>query len=88
LKALAPIILFAYNRPRHTEQALEALAENAESAHSILYIFADGPKENASVNDLQKIQDTRTILLKKKWCREVKIMASEINIGLANSIIN
>lgn len=45
--ALAPIILFVYNRPAHTRKTLEALRGANLSAQSHLYIFADGPKDNA-----------------------------------------
>jgi len=45
---LAPIILFVYNRPWHTQQTVEALQKNELAAESELFIFADGPKVNAS----------------------------------------
>ena len=49
---LAPIILFVYNRPWHTEKTLEALMANKLSNESVLYIYADGPKLNASFDEL------------------------------------
>lgn len=39
---LAPIILFAYNRPIHLSKALEALKSNTLAKQSLLFIFADG----------------------------------------------
>ena len=41
----APIVLFVYNRPDHTRRTVEGLLGNAEAKESLLYIFADGPKE-------------------------------------------
>lgn len=85
---LAPIILFVYNRPWHTEQALNALAANKLSDQSVLYIYADGPKTDASDDILQNIQETRKLIKREKWCKEVLIIESEHNRGLANSVIN
>ena len=36
---LAPIVLFAYNRPWHTQQVLDALSMNYLSDMSVLYIY-------------------------------------------------
>lgn len=42
---LAPILLFTYNRPWHTEQTLIALMQNEWAKESILYIYCDGVKK-------------------------------------------
>jgi hypothetical protein len=84
---LAPIVLFVYNRPRHTEQTLNALAANKLANASVLYIYADGPKQGATAETLQSIKTTRSIIRKQKWCREVFITESEVNKGLADSIL-
>ena len=85
---LAPIVLFVYNRPSHTEQTLNALAENDLADQSTLFIYADGPKHDATTETLEKIKKTREIIRRKKWCKEVNVIESEINKGLADSIIN
>ncbi|PWJ40825.1 glycosyltransferase family protein [Sediminitomix flava] len=82
----APIALFVYNRPDHALKTLEALSINQGAEKSKLYIFADGPKQNVNSVDLDKIQQTRTTIEKKKWCGEVEIIYSEKNKGLAKSI--
>jgi GT2 family glycosyltransferase len=87
MKQLAPIILFVYNRPQHTLQTLNALQNNELSKDSVLYIFADGIKENASSETIQKINETRKIIKNKKWCKEVFIIEREQNFGLAKSVI-
>ena len=84
---LAPIVLFVYNRPKHTEQTLKALAENECAVDSVLYIYADGAKENASAEVLAAIKETRAVIRKQKWCKEIHIIESEKNKGLANSVI-
>lgn len=85
--ALAPIVLFVYNRPWHTRQTLEALAKNELADQSELFIYADGPKENASEEQLKNIQEVREIIRENKWCKEVHIIESGKNKGLADSII-
>lgn len=84
---LAPIVLFAYNRPWHTEQTLLALEANNLAKESILYIYSDGPKENATKEVLEKIAETRKVIRKRKWCKEVHIVESSKNKGLADSIV-
>lgn len=85
--SLSPIVLFVYNRPWHTKQTLNALMQNELASESTLYILADGPKENASLGELEKIQETREIIKSKQWCKEVIVHEKEENDGLAKSII-
>ena len=88
MTALAPIVLFTFNRPIHTKKVLEALALNNLASESILYVFCDGPKENTTQENLLKIQETRDIVKSKIWCKEVHIIEQEKNKGLANSVID
>lgn len=43
----APIALFVFNRPWHTQQTIKALQENELAELSDLIIFADGPKSES-----------------------------------------
>jgi len=83
---LAPIVLFVYNRPSHTEQTLEALMANDLANESTLFIYADGPK-NFLPELKSQIEETRRVIKKKKWCKEVFVIESDINKGLADSIV-
>ena len=85
---LSPIVLFVYNRPWHTEQTLTALMKCDMADQSTLYIYADGPKENASEEQLKNIKEVRQIIRSKNWCKEIQIIESERNKGLADSVIN
>lgn len=84
---LAPIALFAYNRPELTLNTLEHLAQNKEVADSRLFIFCDGPKPNATLEQLKRIAQVQEVIRSKQWCRDVHIEQSTKNKGLANSII-
>jgi hypothetical protein len=85
---LAPIVLFIYNRPQHTKKTLQALHENKEAAHSILYVFADGPKDNASGDDLKTICETRDVVKEMLWCKEVILIPREKNMNLEDNVID
>lgn len=85
---LAPIIVFCYNRPWHVEQMLEALSKNVYADESVLYIFCDGPKPDATEEQINKVLETRVAIRRKQWCKELHIVEAEKNKGLANSIID
>jgi acetyltransferase-like isoleucine patch superfamily enzyme len=85
---LAPIVLLVYNRPEHTRKTLKALRNNNLAAESKLFIYADGPKNNASEDELNAIKQTRKVLKEQKWCGDVVIIESEVNKGLAKSIVD
>ena len=83
----APIILFVYNRAQHTERTLTLLSKNYLASDSDLFIFADGPKANASQEQLEKIQEVRKIIRKDYGFKSVTLTESEKNKGLAPSVI-
>ena len=88
MKGFAPIVLFIYNRPEHARQTLEALSLNTLGDESDLFIYADGPKENATPEALERIRHTREVARSKQWCKTVTVIESEKNKGLAASIIS
>lgn len=83
---LAPIVLFVYNRPWHTQKCLEALCVNELAKDSTLYIYADGIKPNATSKDIENILEVRTICKNISGFKTVHIVEKEKNFGLVNSI--
>lgn len=81
----APIVLFTFNRLGHTEQTIEALKKNKESLLSELIIYSDGPR---SEKDIEKVTAVRNYLKTVSGFKSVKIFESQINKGLAKSIIS
>lgn len=82
----APVVLFVYNRPNHTEKVLDAL-NNAAYGEMDLYIFSDGwksEKDKANVETVRMI--VKQFLSKSKFSRTI-IYESPTNQGLANSVI-
>ena len=82
---LAPIVLFTYNRPVHTQQTIEALLKNKYAADSDLIIYSDAPKNNEAK---EGVENTRKYLNTIIGFKSVSIVAREKNFGLANNIID
>ncbi len=82
-----PIALFCYNRPELVRTTLESLHANPLAVNSDLYIFSDGPKLNATKEQIENILAVRLILREKQWCGSVTLFEAEQNKGLAQSII-
>lgn len=85
---LAPIALFVYNRPEHTRLVIDSLLKNELSKSSKLFIFADGPKQNATIVEKEKIDSTRQLIKSINGFKEVIIIESDVNKGLAESVVN
>ncbi len=84
---LAPVVLFAYNRPWHTEQVLQALKKNELAEQSHLIVFADGPKPDATAEEREKVEKVRKLVQQENWCGSVEYHFAEKNLGCRNSII-
>ncbi len=83
--SLAPIVLFAYNRPAHTLKTLEALSNNFYAQESELFVFCDGAKH---LDDEHLVQNVRAVVRSKPWCGKMQVVERITNWGLANSIID
>lgn len=81
---LAPIAVFAYNRPNHLERTLHSLRENLLADQSEVFIFCDGPKGES---DRAAVLATREVAKSTKGFKRVIIHESGSNKGLAQSII-
>jgi hypothetical protein len=84
---LAPIVVFAYNRPHYLLETLQSLQANEEAKASKLFIYCDGPKANCTEATLEQIEQVHLIAGREKWCGEVNVVISPANKGLATSII-
>ena len=85
MQQLAPIILFAYNRPSHTRKALLALQKNLLAEDSILYVFSDGAKSHAAEDTVEEVRS----LLREPWhFKDIHIVERPKNFGLAKNVID
>jgi len=81
----APILLFTYKRYESLIDTVQALQQNLLAGESDLYIFSDGCKKEA---DLEQVTKVREFIKTISGFRSVKITEQEKNKGLANSIID
>jgi hypothetical protein len=84
----APIILFVYNRAKLTQQTVEALLKNKEAEETVLYVFADGAKPNATAEQFKKVEEVREYIHTIRGFKDVVIEEAAQNKGLANSVIS
>ena len=81
---LAPVALFVYNRPWHTQRTVESLQKNYLANESELFIFSDAPKNESVKENVKKVREyIKTI----KGFKNITVIERKYNYGLANSII-
>ena len=84
-QALAPILLFVYNRPQHVRQLVTSLLANAEATQSMLYVYADGAKGES---DKAAVEEVRGLIHNIRGFDSVSIVEREGNWGLARNVID
>lgn len=82
---LAPILLFAYNRPRHLQHTVEALAHNPQAQESELFVFSDGARTE---DDREDVELVRSYIHTIEGFKTVHRIERDRNYGLAASIID
>lgn len=83
--SLAPIVLFVYNRPWHTQQTVEALLNNDLANESDLFIYSDAAKNDTTVVAVENVRDYLKQIIGFK---NITIIERDKNWGLADSIID
>ena len=84
---LAPVVVFAYNRPLHLQRTLDALAACRLADRTHLHVFADGPRTPVAAEAAAEVRRVLAMETLAGRFASVRIQASEVNLGLANSII-
>lgn len=83
----APVIVFVYNRPEHTKKTIESLSKNIFAKETDVFIFSDNAKNNKTRENVELVRKYIFELSGKNLFNSVHIELSEINKGLANSVI-
>jgi hypothetical protein len=81
---LAPLALFAYDRPDHLIRVVDALAGNKEAASSRLFIYSDAPNSAAAANGVAQV---RSVARSISGFSSVEVVEQSTNLGVARSII-
>ncbi|MCE7728138.1 glycosyltransferase family protein [Vibrio campbellii] len=83
---LAPIVIFAFNRPENILEMIDSLSKCELSGESQLYVYIDGPRSEL---DSIKCNDVREIIESySHHFKEVQITQRKLNFGLAKSLIS
>jgi hypothetical protein len=81
----APIVLFVYNRPIHTERVLASLQKNSLVSDAELFVYSDAP---GKTTDDPLVRQVRKTIHSITGFRRVQIIEQEHHRGLANSVIS
>jgi hypothetical protein len=81
---LAPIALFVYNRPEHTQKTIDALRQNDLASRSDLFVYSDGAKNEAAVAPVRQV---RQCLRALRGFRSITLIERDHNNGLAKSVL-
>src|SRR4051812_5326153 len=81
----SPVLLFCYNRRGVLESTVKSLMANQGAGNTDLFIFSDGAKKP---DDVATISELRSYLKTIKGFKSITISESEVNKGLAKSIID
>lgn len=80
---LSPIVIFAFNRPKHLSRLLDSLSKNMEFVESELYIYVDGPRNNS---DVKLVEETRQVAKHFQGVNVKSLVIREENLGLGKSL--
>lgn len=86
-RELAPIVVFAYNRPVHLQRTLDALAACRLASQSQVYAFADGPRKPEAAAAVAQVRAVLEQEARSGRFAGFVVQCAEANRGLANSII-
>lgn len=81
---LAPIAIFAFNRPRHLERLLSSLEACDEFRRSDIWVFCDGPRTARDEPQVAEVAGIADALAARHRCQVVR---QPTNRGLATSIV-
>ncbi len=81
----APILLFAYNRPAHLYNTIEALKRNHGASGSQLFVYSDAAR---TPDDQDAVDGVRRIIHSIDGFRSVEIVERTENWGLARNVID
>ena len=87
---LAPIIVFAYNRPNHLQKTLSWLGRNELANQSTLFVYLDGVKKDAPQEQIERVNEARSVAHRFAVApvfKEVHFIERDCNLGLGSSII-
>ena len=86
--SMIPVAVFVYCRYEHTKRLFESLYQNKEVRDTVIYIFSDAAKKEKDIDAVNHVREYIHSVAEDNRFREVKIIESPVNKGLACSIIS
>lgn len=83
---MAPIIIYAFNRPDALKNAITSLLQNEEAKDSDLFVYVDGARFHKE-DENDKVRAVQEYVKSITGFKKVTYVFSEVNKGLAKSII-
>lgn len=83
MEALAPIVLFTYNRLKNTRETVSCLLANPEAGASDLIVYSDAPKNEKATESVMAVRD---YLHAVTGFKSVTLVEREVNYGLVRNI--
>lgn len=83
----APVVVFVYNRADHAAKTLNCLAMNYLAADSELFIYCDNAKNDKAKEAVLNVRAVVDDFARTSPFKNVTVIKSETNKGLAKSII-
>lgn len=83
--SLAPLLLFTYKKLDTLKQTVSAIQKNHFAKDTTVFIFSDGPKFE---KDSKAVNEVRKFIHSIQGFKDIIIVESPVNKGLANSIID
>jgi len=80
----SPVVVFAYNRPKHLGATLRALSKNILAPHVEVFIFVDGPKTD---DDVKRIDEIKKQIANCSGFKSLTAIYRLNNLGLSSSVI-
>ena len=84
---LAPVVVFAYNRPTHLKRTLDALSACRLADRSSIHVFADGARNAAAEDGVAGVRRLLEEEAKAARFASFRVYAATTNQGLARSVI-
>lgn len=84
---MTPVVIFAFNRLESLKSTISSLLANREAAESPLFVFVDGAREDHE-GELEKVRAVQQYVLSITGFKSVSHRFSDVNRGLAKSIIS
>ena len=86
-RAVSPIALFAFRRPRHLARTLHALARNPQAMETEIYAFVDASKKSSDAPCIDDVCATLEKFATSDAFKRVEVLRAAEPKGLARSVI-